>query len=136
MWYISASTKKMLNEEKALYNLDIKPEEKVVDLGCGNFPFSRADVLVDYNLKGNSERDNAPIRADGRELIEANVEDLSCFKNSQFNVSIASHVLEHVKDPVKACNEIMRISRRGYIESPTKDFEIIYFDLPRSAFSH
>ncbi len=116
----------MLKEENVLYNLNIQQKEKVVDIGCGSFPFARADVLVDYKLKDNSERDNMPIPADGRELIEANVEDLSCFKNSQFDVSIASHILEHVKDPIKACNELMRISKRGYIETPTIFFEIIY----------
>ncbi len=116
----------MLNEEHVMYHMDIKPEDKVVDIGCGNFPFSRADVLVDSNLKDNSERDNMPIPADGRELVEANAEDLSCFKDKQFNISIASHILEHVKDPIKACNELMRISKQGYIETPTILFEFLY----------
>ena len=30
-----------------------------------------------------------------------------------------SHVLEHIDCPIKACKEIMRVARRGYIETPT-----------------
>jgi hypothetical protein len=35
-------------------------------------------------------------------------------------------VLEHVDDPHKACNEIMRVSERGFIEWPSAFSEIGY----------
>ena len=36
-----------------------------------------------------------------------------------------SHVLEHVKDPAQACEELMRIGKRGYIETPTRMSDVM-----------
>jgi ubiquinone/menaquinone biosynthesis C-methylase UbiE len=40
------------------------------------------------------------------------------FAEKEFDFTYCSHVLEHVADPAAACREIMRISKRGYIECP------------------
>ncbi|UCE39033.1 MAG: methyltransferase domain-containing protein, partial [Thermoplasmata archaeon] len=41
------------------------------------------------------------------------------FKDKEFDFVYCSHVLEHVVNPEKACNELMRVAKRGYIETPT-----------------
>jgi SAM-dependent methyltransferase len=45
------------------------------------------------------------------------------FANRAFDFVYASHVLEHVVDPVQACREIMRVGAAGYIETPSPFLE-------------
>jgi SAM-dependent methyltransferase len=100
------------------YNaFDIKPEETVVDIGSGHYPFPRANVLVDLYTGDNPHR-SEPLVRDGRTLVVADVQCLP-FPDKAFDFVYCSHVLEHVEDPIKACREIMRIGKRGYIETPT-----------------
>ena len=42
------------------------------------------------------------------------------FKEKSFDFVFCSHVLEHVKDPALACRELIRVAKRGYIETPRK----------------
>ena len=41
------------------------------------------------------------------------------FKDKAFDYSIASHILEHVDDPASVLNELSRVSKAGYIETPS-----------------
>ena len=41
------------------------------------------------------------------------------FGDKTFDFVYCSHVLEVVEEPVKACQEIMRVGARGFIETPT-----------------
>lgn len=41
------------------------------------------------------------------------------FADKSFDYIDRSHVLEHVDDPARACAEIMRVGKAGYIETPT-----------------
>lgn len=36
---------------------------------------------------------------------------------------IASHVLEDVRDPLFVCSELVRVGKRGYIETPSREVE-------------
>ena len=47
------------------------------------------------------------------------------FTNKEFDFVIASHVAEHIDDPRKFCNELIRISKRGYIETPGPITELL-----------
>jgi ubiquinone/menaquinone biosynthesis C-methylase UbiE len=40
------------------------------------------------------------------------------FPDKHFDFLICSHVLEHLKDPVRTCSEFSRIAKAGYIEVP------------------
>lgn len=42
------------------------------------------------------------------------------FADKEFDFVYCSHVLEHTHNPEKACKELMRIAKRGYIETPTR----------------
>ena len=46
------------------------------------------------------------------------------FEDKEFDFIYCSHVLEHAEHPEKACLEIMRVAKRGYIEAPTKGKDI------------
>jgi len=96
-----------------------------LDVGCGNRPFALATHLADASLNDNSHRFGLPIPADGRPVVECSVESMP-FENKEFDFVFCSHVLEHVEDPVRACRELMRVGRRGYIECPRSWTEYVF----------
>lgn len=93
--------------------LESNPNLSVVDLGCGSAgscPY--ADVLVDRNDWSENFKD--------KEFIVHNLNDTPLpFEDNQFDFSFASHILEHIKEPVEFLKEVVRISRSGYIEVPS-----------------
>ncbi len=103
--------------QKKFFNFSIKDGERVLDVGCGAYPFPLATVLVDLYTGENNHR-TAPLETGGKELIVADILDLP-FPDKAFDFVYCSHVLEHVEDPVKACRELMRVGKRGYIEVPS-----------------
>jgi hypothetical protein len=94
---------------------------KVLDVGSGHKPFEDATHLVDLYLEDSKERGGALNRA-GKITVVADIEALP-FKPKVFDFVYASHVLEHSKNPETACNELMRIAKAGYIETPDPFFE-------------
>jgi SAM-dependent methyltransferase len=98
----------------------ISEGEFVLDVGGGHTPFSRADVIVEIDLSEGRQRDGKKIafEKDNR-FIAADITSLP-FKEKTFDFVFCSHVLEHVIDPAQACEELMRVTRRGYIETPRK----------------
>lgn len=98
--------------------------DRVLDIGGGHNPFSRADVIIDAEFEGTAHRDGQTIRQDLRhKFIKADVCGRLPFEDKSFDFVFCSHVLEHVPDPEAACNEIMRVGKRGYIETPRKWME-------------
>lgn len=107
---------------KLLRMLSIPKGHLVLDVGSGDGPFARANVLCDKFI---SETENriGPILID-RPFIAADIMSLP-FKTKSFNYIFCSHVLEHVDDPEKAMNELMRVGQKGYIETPSEFLEKI-----------
>ena len=100
-----------------------------MDIGSGHNPHPRANVLLDKHLKDNTERSGKPLKMDkGKDFIEGDAESMP-FENKEFDYIIASHIAEHVNNPEKFCKELMRVARRGYIETPSRFAEIL-FDEP------
>jgi hypothetical protein len=91
--------------------------ELVLDIGGGNDPFPYATILSDRYLERTRHRMEDLVR-DSRPFIILDVEHLP-LKDKSVDFIYCSHVLEHVDDPFKACSELMRVGRRGYIETPT-----------------
>ncbi len=120
-------------EDKSRYNLyqarvfdfNIKPGQKVLDMGSGHIPFPLATHLADISLTdGSIGRAGAAFKVlDGKKIYECSVEETP-FKDKEFDFVYCSHVLEHAKNPAKACRELMRIAHRGYIETPTKGKDV------------
>jgi SAM-dependent methyltransferase len=95
---------------------DIPAGAQVLDVGSGGDPFPHATVLVDRYLERSCHRHEELVR-DGRPQVVADVADLP-FEDVSFDYVYCSHLLEHVDDPIKACSELMRVGRRGFIETP------------------
>jgi len=96
-------------------------QRRVLDVGSGHRPHDDATHLVDLLPEDNSERGGA-VKLLGRSLVVATVEALP-FKNGTFDYVYACHVLEHVEEPARACQELMRVARAGYVETPSPFFE-------------
>jgi SAM-dependent methyltransferase len=96
--------------------LEINPSDRVLDIGGGSRPFARADVVTEAFLEENTHRSGVPV-AGNINYVECPAEELP-FKDREFDLAVARHVLEHVTDPGRACREMMRVAKRGFIETP------------------
>ena len=98
--------------------MKIKPTDLVLDVGSGERPHPRANVLCDLLVKNNSQRAGGfPIVID-RPFVVGDAYHLP-FKNKSFDYVICSHLLEHLEQPEKAANEITRVGKAGYFETPS-----------------
>ena len=111
--------------QKEYVNFNIQNGEKVLDLGSGHNPFPLATHLVDLYAEDDAHRGGIKLVKDNRPFLIADIEDLP-FKDKEFDFCYCSHVLEHANNPAKACKEIMRVSKRGYIETPTRLSDMFY----------
>ena len=92
--------------------LQENPSWNIADIACGRTAaWPEAKVLMDVKNYTNSYPK--------RKFITGNVDDDLPFRDYEFDFVIASHILEHVRDPLRFCNELKRIGKRGYIEVPT-----------------
>ncbi|MHC4175506.1 MAG: class I SAM-dependent methyltransferase, partial [Planctomycetota bacterium] len=107
--------------QSRIFNFGINPTDKVLDIGSGNIPFQLATHLADIAINDNYYgRAGVPFKyLDGKSVFECNIENMP-FGDKEFDFVCCSHVLEHVHNPQKACDELMRIGKRGYIETPTR----------------
>jgi radical SAM superfamily enzyme YgiQ (UPF0313 family)/ubiquinone/menaquinone biosynthesis C-methylase UbiE len=103
------------------FDFGIQPTDKVLDIGSGNLPFPLATHLADLALTNDSVgRAGVPFKhLDGKPVYECDLENLP-FGDHEFDFVYCSHVLEHVENPEKACTELMRVGKRGYIETPNR----------------
>lgn len=93
----------------------VSHEALVLEVGSGGNPYPRANVLLDA-YEETRERHWAPLVTD-RTFVLGFVENLP-FRTSAFDFLIASHVLEHSKDPERTLSEFQRVAKAGYIEVP------------------
>ena len=92
----------------------------VLEVGAGGNPYPRANVMLDA-MESTIERNEQSLVTD-RPLVLGLCEELP-FKDKAFDFIIASHVLEHTDYPEKFLNELMRVGKAGYIETPEGWFE-------------
>jgi SAM-dependent methyltransferase len=95
----------------------IRRGDRVLDAGCGLFPYAFATHLADVTAMPEWDGRPQRIPTEGRPFYRCSVERLP-FASQSFDFVHCSHVLEHVRNPARACTELMRVARRGYIECP------------------
>jgi SAM-dependent methyltransferase len=106
--------------------LNIKPTDRVLEIGSGNRPRKRSDVLCDKFIADNTQRSGGEdIIIDKRPFVVADGLALP-FKDNSFDYVITSHILEHIDDPHKFASELTRVAKRGYIETPSELGEKIF----------
>ena len=76
----------------------------ILNAGCQSTDWGDANLdIIPRNVKN---------------FVQGNIEDLSQFTDKTFSVAYASHVLEHVNDPVKAIAELKRVAHEVIIVVP------------------
>ena len=111
--------------QRVWVKFDIQPGEKVLDIGSGHIPFPLATALADLYEGDTDHRAKAALVKDARPFAKCSIETMP-FADGEFDFVYCSHVLEHVQHPGRACREIMRIGRRGYIETPTRTSDVMF----------
>ncbi|MDD1416856.1 class I SAM-dependent methyltransferase [Dolichospermum sp. ST_con] len=104
--------------QKEYIDFAIRKEDKVLDIGSGGDPFPLATHLADF-YEGDTTHRHDKLKKDTRPFTVCSVEQTN-FVDKEFDFVYCAHVLEHVDNPAKACRELMRIGKRGYIETPAK----------------
>ncbi|MDR3358362.1 MAG: class I SAM-dependent methyltransferase [Desulfovibrio sp.] len=109
------------------FDFNIKPNEKVLDMGSGHIPFPLATHFADIALEDDSVgRGGVAFKnVAGKPVFECDIEKTP-FADKEFDFVYCSHVLEHVKNPEIACKELMRIGKRGYIECPSRGKDMFF----------
>ncbi len=110
----------------------IKPDDLVLDVGGGIKPLSRADYVLDF-LSWDQRRLVEPWLSEvwpARRFAEERwVQWDICsrkpwpFKDKQFDFVLCKGTLEDLRDPIWVCEEMIRVARSGYLETPTRIIE-------------
>lgn len=86
-----------------------------MEVEAGGNPYPRSILSLDA-LEFTMERLETTLIKD-RPLVLGLCEELP-FKDKSLDFIVASHVLEHTADPERFLNELMRVGKAGYIETP------------------
>ena len=105
-------------------HFEIQPADRVLDIGSGGDPFPHATILADRFMQKTEHR-HAELVRDDRPFVVADVSDLP-FRDKCLDFVYCAHILEHVDDPIGSCAEIMRIGKRGFIETPTMGKDMLF----------
>lgn len=105
----------------AWHSLGIRKADLVLEIGSGSNPLIRSDILLDRSIEpfqraGKLVRDRPTVLADAQRLP---------FVDNSFDYVLALHLLEHLDDPSLSLEEIQRVGKRGYIETPSPFAEMI-----------
>ena len=103
--------------------MNIETKHLVLEIGSGDNPRPRSDVLCDKIPEDDTQRGGAIVL--DRPFIAADGQYLP-FADKSFDYIICCHVLEHAEDPALFISELMRVGRGGYIETPTEIGERLY----------
>jgi uncharacterized protein YbaR (Trm112 family) len=104
--------------EQVLSNLNISPDDWVLEIGSGPLPFRRSDILADRYLSDNTERPAGNLVID-RPLVICDAHNLP-FADRSFDYIFCSQLLEHLEDPARFFSEIARVAPKGYLETPNE----------------
>ena len=99
--------------------LSQKKDWKILDIGCGYSANNYATTICDVQDLSSFYKN--------KNFVILKNNDLP-FDDNQFDFVISSHVMEHVKDLKYFIKEIERVSKRGYIELPTKLEDNLVFE--------
>ena len=103
---------------KTYDDLLIKKKYNVLEVGGGNHPDRRANVVVDKYVDDNTHRSGNLVVLKNQKFLQADGEHLP-FKDHEFDYVICRHVLEHVEDPIQFVKEQARVAKMGYLETPS-----------------
>jgi hypothetical protein len=95
----------------------IKRTDFVVEIGPGDRPFARANAFVDWAFcRGNGNQWREP--PEGYIECDVSTQPLP-FKDGEVDFLYCRHVLEDLENPEFFLQEVRRVAKGGYIETPS-----------------
>lgn len=114
-------------------DFEIGPMDRVVDVGGGHKPFSKATHIIDM-ADTEEQRHGMGLKIGGREFLEGDVcEVLRDLPDNYFDFCWSSHTFEHIENLPEALELISAKCKRGFYALPASDFE---FMTAKSHFGH
>jgi len=105
---------------KSIENLLSKnPDWKILDIGCGYTANKFANTVADVQDLKEFYKNKKFVQ-----ILEKKLP----FKDNEFDFIISSHVIEHVEDINFFVKELERISKKGYVELPSRLGDNIVFE--------
>lgn len=104
----------------------IGPGDRVLDVGGASEVFPRADVVIDilpYDERLPGPLAEIPERFDREHWHVGDIctpEVWRRFGDKEFDFVLCSHTLEDVRDPIAVCEQLIRVGKAGYIETPSR----------------
>lgn len=105
------------------YNAD--GSKLCLDMACGAKPFPEANVLCDLNVKPVSDRSMKKLVTDDKPFVMCSCYALP-FRDKVFDFVTSYYLIEHLDDPWVLIKELKRVSKHGYIQSPSWFNELLY----------
>lgn len=107
----------------------IKESDRVLDVGSAKCIFNRADYILD--ILSYEDRSTNKSWGPEREFftkeswVQSDIHEKFPFEDKYFDFSMCTHTLEDIKDPISVCKELIRVSKSGYIECPSREIESV-----------
>lgn len=96
-----------------------------LDIACGANPFPHAHVLCDLHVKPVLDRNMKQLVTGGKPFVLCSCNALP-FKDQAFDFVTSYYLIEHIDSPWSMLKELKRVSRHGYIQSPSWFNELLY----------
>lgn len=107
-----------IGSPRSMFRVKIPASARVLDVGSGHNPHPRANVVVDKFVDDNFHRLTDIKVLKRQQFINADGENLP-FAEKEFDYVICNHVLEHVDHPDRFLDELCRVGKAGYLETPS-----------------
>lgn len=107
----------------------IQESDKVLEIGPGDSPYQRSNVLLELAYTSEEERikqfgHSQPLKSD-KQIVYYDGKRFP-FDDASFDYVICSHVLEHVPNVEFFLNELFRVAKKGYLEYPLITYDYLY----------
>ena len=122
----------MLASAEARLVAELPPDALVLDVGGWAKPLARADWVIDllpHETRGlYGAADAAAERFTAATWVQRDIcaSEPWPFEDGQFDFAVCAHTLEDVRDPVRVCEELVRVARAGYVEVPAPVEELTW----------
>ncbi len=122
---------RLLDRLKDFHHLEKegKVEAKILDIGGWFAPCSQATAMVDIMPFETMNRSAAygfsdmKIEKKNYHQVDISSIDRLPFADKEFDFVICRHTLEDIMNPIKVCEEMIRVAKAGYIETPSRIYE-------------
>ena len=111
--------------ERRRHQADPPQQGAVLEVGSGQAPHPRADVVVDKYVVDSFERPLGLAMSFSKPLVVGDGHQLP-FKDQSFAYVIALHVLEHATDPSQFTAEMARVAPAGFVQVPSRESELAF----------